>query len=144
MVGDTQAASKTLENRLLNSILVHSGYLSHEQALQASQNANLLLLPIGDSPLEKFIYSGKIFDYLRSGVPILAIAPEDSVVDQVLRETRHGQTFRSTQTAEIIMQEYHRWQSGEKREALHSPLIHKYERKLLTKQLASILDQVSQ
>lgn len=147
LTGDMEAGRDLLQKYDWGDVLVQTGYLSHAEALQSNLNASLLLLPIGDGDAMKYVHSGKFFEYLRSGTPILAIAPEDGVVAQMLRETGHGQAFRSTRTAEIkafILREYHRWRSGGKREALHSPRIHQFERKYLTGQLACILNEVSQ
>lgn len=127
----------------LAQIMEYTGYLSHSQALQANLSANMLLLFVGDEEKFKAVYTGKFFEYLRSGRPILALAPKDGAVERVLRESGHGEAFLSTQISEIkamILREYRKWAQGEALELLHSPVIEQFERKVLTKQLADILD----
>ena len=127
----------------LAQIMEYTGYLSHSQALQANLSANMLLLFVGDEEKFKAVYTGKFFEYLRSGRPILALAPKDGAVERVLRESGHGEAFLSTQISEIkamILWEYQKWAQGEALELLHSPVIEQFERKVLTKQLADILD----
>lgn len=127
----------------LAQVIESTGYLSHQEALQANVDANLLLLLVGDEPKFKPVYTGKFFEYLRSGRPILALAPKDSAVDRVLRESGHGEAFLSTQIPKIksmILQEYKKWEQGEGQKPLHSPVIKRFERKTLTGQLAGVLE----
>jgi len=129
----------------LAQIIEQTGYLSHSQALQANLNANLLLLLVGDEAKFKPCYTGKFFEYLRSGRPILALGPRDGVVDKALRKTGHGQAMLSTQIPKIksmILQEYKKWERGEGVGLLHSPMIEKFERKVLTEQLAQVFSDV--
>ena len=130
----------------LEEILVQTGYISHSKALQCNLESNLLLLLVGDEAKFKNVYTGKFFEYLRSGRPILALAPKGGAVARVLRETGHGESFLSTQVGQIkamILREYRKWQSGEPAELLRAPAIARFERKELTRQLAEVLDRVS-
>lgn len=127
----------------LSDILVQTGYLSHRDALQSNLDANLLLLLIGEGENLKSFYSAKLFEYLRSGRPVLAIAPKGGVVDQLLRESGHGKAFDTRQIVEIkamILEEYLKWKSCRGGPLLHSPVIEKFEGKYLTKQLTDVLD----
>lgn len=129
----------------LESIIDFKGYLSHQEALQANLDANLLLLLVGDEPKFKSVYTGKFFEYLRSGRPILALAPEGSAVGETLRESGHGEAYLSTQLSEIkamILREYRKWEQGEVSELLHSPAIERFERRALTEQLSGVLSAV--
>ena len=130
----------------LGAVVEQAGYVSHQEALQANYDSNMLLLLVGDSEKNKATYTGKFFDYLRSGRPILALASLDGAVAQALRETGHGEARLSTDLAGIkamILKEYGKWRRGEKRSRLHSPLIARFERSRLTGQLAEILESVS-
>lgn len=129
----------------LEEIIVQTGYVSHQTALEYNLNADLLLLLVGDEAQFKPIYTGKFFDYLRSGRPILALAPKNGAVDRVLRETGHGEAHLSTQISEIkkmILREYQAWQNGKAAKQLCSPKIQQFERKALTGQLANVLSSV--
>lgn len=136
---------KIKEQYNLESIIDFKGYLSHQEALQANVDANLLLLLVGDEPKFKSVYTGKLFECLRSGRPILALAPEGGVVDEMLQESGHGEAYLSTQLSEIkamILREYQRWEQGEVPEPLHSPAINRFERRALTEQLEGVLSAV--
>lgn len=129
----------------LAQVIESTGYLSHQEALQANVDANLLLLLVGDEPKFKPVYTGKFFEYLRSGRPILALAPKDGAVDRVLRESGHGEACLSTQIPRIkamILREYRKWERGEGLKPLHSPVIGRFERKALTQRLAEVLENI--
>lgn len=129
----------------LEKNIVYTGYVSHQEALQSNLDANLLLLLVGDEEKFKPVYTGKIFEYLRSGRPILALAPKGGAVDQVLRESGHGKAFLSTETNRIknmILREYQKWQAGEIPKFLHSPQIERLERRVLTKQLTQVFESI--
>lgn len=129
----------------LAQIIENTDYCAHSQALQANLNADLLLLLVGDEPKFKPVPTGKFFEYLRSGRPILALAPKGGFVDCTLRETKHGKTFLGTQLSGIksmILREYKRWERGERTLLLHSPGIDRFERRALTGQLAQVLEDV--
>lgn len=123
----------------MEDIFQYVDYVSHKEALLANLNSDLLLLLVGDGSQLKTVYTGKVFEYLRCGRPILAIAPKDGVVDQLLKETKQGKAFLSTQILEIkqmILEEYIKWQNGIRR-------IQGFERKALTAKLAEIFEKVS-
>ena len=147
IVGDARQYNpyQEAEKYKLGSIIEQIRFSSHHEAILSNIRANILLLLVGDEDRVKFSYTGKIFDYLRSGRPILALAPTNGVVAQTLQETGHGEACLSTDLPGIkafILQEYRKWQRGDKRELLHSPLIKRFERKNLTGQLANIFDEV--
>lgn len=62
----------------------------HQEAIREQASATALLLLINNSPNAKGILTGKIFEYLASKRPILAIGPEDGDTAAVLNETKHG------------------------------------------------------
>lgn len=149
IVGDaTNYDPKKLAQKYnLESIVVQTGYVSHGEAIRSNLEANLLLYLLGDEERFRHVFLGKIFDYLRSGRPVLAIAPPGGVIDQILRETGHGHAFISTQISEIkamILQEYKKWEKGEHCDFLCSPLIKQFERKHLTKKLVQIFENIQQ
>lgn len=57
------------------------GYLSHAESLRAMSRASLLLLLTGEDATSRGMLTGKIFEYLGSGAPILALAPEGEAAE---------------------------------------------------------------
>lgn len=139
-----EAANKQIADQYgLGDVFEQTGYVEHKTALQANLDSDLLLILVGDATKFKYFYPGKIFEYLRSGKPIMAIASKESGVAKILSETGHGETFLSTQTENIksyILREYEEWRSRSDNKYERSPLIEIYERRYLTMKLADVLN----
>ena len=77
-----------VERAKLDSLPISfTGYVSHEQALAEMAGASALLYsrPPGDRVL-----SGKIFEYLTSGRPVLSVAHPESLASALVRELGAG------------------------------------------------------
>ncbi|CAH0438396.1 glycosyl transferase [Clostridium neonatale] len=121
-----------------------NGYLSHEESLIKSNNADILLLICGEEESSKQVYTGKVFEYLRLRKPVLSISPKGSLVDKLLDETECGinAEYNDIETIEkIILNYYNSWLKGNKIE-VGAKNIEKYERKELTKKLVEIFNEV--
>ncbi|MFT5079295.1 MAG: glycosyltransferase involved in cell wall biosynthesis [Planctomycetota bacterium] len=69
------------------------GYIPHEDALHLQRSSQLLLLLEMDRPETKAIIPGKLFEYLQARRPIIAIGPEGSDMETILRSTKSGRFF---------------------------------------------------
>ena len=67
-------------------------YIPHDEIQQIQQSSQVLLLLINNTPNAKGILTGKLFEYLASGRPILCIGPEDGDAARILNETHSGIT----------------------------------------------------
>jgi len=56
-------------------------------------DSSLLLLVIPDHPENRLIITGKLFEYLRTGNPIICLGPADGDAAKIIHETGAGQTF---------------------------------------------------
>ena len=61
-------------------------YLPHDEVIRAQQNSRVLLLVVNRTANARMILTGKIFEYLNSGRPILAIGPEDGELAHLLEQ----------------------------------------------------------
>ena len=68
-------------------------YLPHDQALAYLQHARMLLLVIPEVKHNECILTGKLFEYLRAGRPVLCLGPPNGDAAAVLKETGAGETF---------------------------------------------------
>ncbi|MDR9442929.1 MAG: glycosyltransferase [Schleiferiaceae bacterium] len=66
------------------------GRVSHAEAIAKMQAADMLLLFIGRAARSKSVYSTKLFEYLRTGRPILAMAHEDGAAAEVIQDCEAG------------------------------------------------------
>lgn len=72
------------------SFYKYLGYKTHHEALEYCLGANYLLLCINDDPSSKYIYSGKLFEYIRLGKPIIGLVPLDGIISDLFKEYKLG------------------------------------------------------
>lgn len=77
------------------------GTISRKKALQLAIDANLLLLPLNKSENSKGRLPGKIYEYLRTFNPILALGPTDSDAHTILKQCRAGVCYEYNDNAAI-------------------------------------------
>ena len=75
--------------------------VDHHTALHELAQANVLLTTF-DRRLYKTNISGKLFEYLASGRPILGILPADGTMADIIRECRAGWVADCDQPAQIV------------------------------------------
>jgi glycosyltransferase involved in cell wall biosynthesis len=83
-------------------------------ALQRDSEALLLLIPEADGR-GKGVLSGKVFEYIAVGRPILAVVPPDGAAAELIRETEAGVVAPPDDPAAIraSLEELHgRWRDG--------------------------------
>ena len=67
-------------------------HVPHDEVQTWQQSSQVLLLLVNNTPNAKGILTGKLFEYLASGRPILCIGPEDGDAAQILTQTHAGTT----------------------------------------------------
>lgn len=73
----------------LDGIVRVLGYVPHAESVSWLRRAHLLLLPTGQGPEARHLATGKIFEYIASGTPVLALAPEGEA-RRIVTETGSG------------------------------------------------------
>lgn len=68
-------------------------YVDHSAAVQFMLNTSVLLLIIPDHRSNKSIITGKIFEYIASGRPIICLGPSDGDAAEIIRTGGYGRTF---------------------------------------------------
>ncbi len=79
-----------IEKNGLKDYFVDLGTLPRHEVLQLMVDSNLLLLPINKADNAKGRLPGKLYEYLRSFTPVLALGPKGSDVEKILKETKTG------------------------------------------------------
>ena len=116
------------------------GYVSHQEAIQIQHDAQVLLLVEMDSPETKSIIPGKLFEYVAANRPILALGPEGSDVEGIIKETNTGMYFKYTDKEKLKQQLQLYYEAYLKANLnVNSKNIEKYSRSTLTKSLSTIL-----
>ncbi|MCI0531462.1 MAG: glycosyltransferase [candidate division Zixibacteria bacterium] len=121
------------------------GYLPHKQALADTLNADLLLLTTSDSYNSKLVSTGKIYEYLAARKPILAIVSPDGAAAELIRECKAGTVVAPDDHEGIkkaLLEYFLKFKSGRQQNLSEEADISKYERKNLTRELASFFNQL--
>jgi glycosyltransferase involved in cell wall biosynthesis len=91
LIGTTsQEVLATIKNYNLNPYVNNIGYLSHKEAVEEQRKSQLLLLIEINSLDTIGIIPGKLFEYLVSERPILAIGPKGSDFAEIIEATNTG------------------------------------------------------
>ncbi|WP_299117050.1 glycosyltransferase [uncultured Winogradskyella sp.] len=116
------------------------GYVSHNKAITFQLQSQLLLLIEIDSEDTKAIIPGKVFEYLISETPILAIGPENSDVEQIITSTNTGTYFNYDQNSKLktqILKYFEAYQSNNLK--VNAIGLQPYSRKALTEKLTNMI-----
>jgi len=123
-------------------IIHYNGYLSHEKSISIAMNSNILVLlgiSGGDSPTG---CTGKVFEYIRMGKPILSLSC-DRTSKEIIMKTQTGESFDYDNHAGIkqfILRHFEAWKKGDEKFKCNQREIAKYSRKVTTQKLAQIFD----
>jgi len=85
----------------LEDIVLQRKSIAHNKVAQLLCGASMLLLCVNRAPTSKAILTGKLFEYLASGRPILAIAPKEGEAAQLLARTQCGRAFDTNDAKEL-------------------------------------------
>jgi glycosyltransferase involved in cell wall biosynthesis len=116
-------------------------YLPHIEALRIAASSSALLLLINQTPNRQGIVTGKLFEYLATGRPVICIGPVDGEAALILNETKRGRTFEyddlksMTQWLEALYNE----NLAEKLQSKQLTNVLKYSRQAQAKQLAALI-----
>ena len=68
-------------------------YVDHRTSLRYMVESTMLLLIIPDHKSNKSIITGKLFEYIAAGKPVICLGPGDGDAAEILKESGHGFTF---------------------------------------------------
>ncbi|MDN3666888.1 glycosyl transferase family 1 [Algibacter miyuki] len=131
---------QSIEISGLSKYMNNFGYVSHKASIRYQKSSQVLLLVEIDSEETKCIIPGKLFEYLVSNRPILALGPKGSDVETIIKETNTGNYFSYNDSKSLkstILGHYKNFKN--KNLKVHAVGLQKYSRKNLTAQLVSVL-----
>ena len=116
------------------------GYVSHDDAIKAQMQSQVLLLIEIDSEDTKAIIPGKLFEYMISNTPILAIGPKDSDVERIIKSTNTGAYFFYEANNTLKSQILAYFNAYKENALVTQPIgLKPYSRKELTKTLSELI-----
>ena len=117
-----------------NDILKYTEYLGvipYPQMLQELMNADILMV----CPTESRHVPGKLFEYLRTGNPILAFNDKNDEVRWLIEESNAGKLLSYSDDAEDFLKNYKNYRHD-------VDAVKQYDRKLITEKFSHILNKI--
>jgi hypothetical protein len=118
-------------------------YIDHQECLKHMVNSDAMLLIEGGGPGSEAFYTGKIFEYIQTGNPILAVIPENGAAADIIRRTKTGIVCNWDNINKIeegFLKLYNAWLRDIKIINPDYQEISRYDRRTLTRNLAELLD----
>lgn len=105
----------------------------------------MLLLLLWDHPSEVGVYTGKLFEYLASKRPILAIGGPKGVVNELLERTEAGSFVSSVEDIKHAITNYYNEYklTGRVSYKGNTLQIEKYSQKEMANKFAEVLNDIS-
>lgn len=118
-------------------------YVPHSKSIEYLLLSDCLLLIVDESKESKNIVPGKVYEYIGVRKPLLAIAPQDSDIAELIRETKSGYVAHQSEvikTADILLGYYKKWKDNKSLIEQNDKEINKYERRNSAKRLSELLN----
>jgi glycosyltransferase involved in cell wall biosynthesis len=131
---------ETIQSFGLSKFINNLGYISHKEALEQQRKSQVLLLIEINSEDTKSIIPGKLFEYMVSERPILAIGPNESDFAKIIKETNTGVFVNYNEKEKLkstIIEFYNAFLEGNLKS--HAIGLQNYSRQNLTKKLVDYL-----
>lgn len=137
----SQEVLETITEFRLDPFVNNLGYLSHNEAVSQQRSSQVLLLIEINSEATKNIIPGKLFEYMVSERPILALGPENSDFETIIKSTNTGifhQYDEYDELKQTILEFYAKYKTNSLK--VQAVGLQQYSRKNLTKQLAELIN----
>ena len=140
---DNSVIESIKKNNLENNVEIIP-YIPHEKVIIEQSSSQVLLLFINNSPNAKGIMTGKIFEYMASGRPILAIGPTDGDTAIILDKTQSGiiVDFEDKEgIKEVIVDLFNRFK-GNQLVTKKNKVVENYSRRALAKEYVNLIEEI--
>lgn len=138
----TSDEKEAIEQSSVKACFTLVGRVSYQESIQYQRDADVLLLVIAAKLLS--ITGNKIFEYLASGRPILALAPPDSSAGQLVAQHGAGLVVAPddhTGIERALLTLYTQWQAGLLPTRVPNG-VRQFDRQVLTSKLAGLFDSL--
>lgn len=114
------------------------GYKHHHEVFEYYRRARLLVLILTDTKNAKGNIPGKLFEYMSTGRPIVALGDPNGDAAHILHSANAGRVFFHQDSAGLqsFLSDFRSYPSG-----MAATNISQYSRRNLTKKLAQLLDE---
>jgi len=131
---------ETVQEFHLNNYMLNLGYVTHEEAIKEQRKSQVLLLIEINSEDTKSIIPGKLFEYMVSERPIIALGPEGSDFAEIISSTNTGVFLKYDEIDKLkasILNYYQQFLEGKL--LSHAVGLQEYSRRKLTEKLSKLI-----
>ena len=142
----SRATLESIRRYRLEATVTVIPYVSHGEAINWICGADLLLLTINRVPNPHGIITGKLYEYLASGNPVLCLGPVEGDAANLIATAGAGSTFEHTDRSAIkatLREHYEAWKSGHPMKGASTEAVKLYSRRAQAGKVASILTEIS-
>jgi len=137
----SQEILESISNYQLEAFCNNLGYVSHSEAIAHQRKSQVLLLIEINSEDTKSIIPGKLFEYMVSERPIVAIGPNDSDFAEIITSTNTGVFFTYSEKERLKKTILSYFELFLENKLLVHPIgLQHYSRKSLTEKLANLIN----
>ncbi|WP_291130640.1 glycosyltransferase family 4 protein [Flavobacterium sp. UBA7682] len=136
----SQEVLDTITEFKLNDYVLNLGYVSHQEAVEHQRKSQVLLLIEINSEDTKSIIPGKLFEYMVSERPIVAIGPEGSDFAEIITATNTGVffTYEEKEKLKALLLKYYQEYKNQSLK-VHAVGLQQYSRQRLTEKLSKLI-----
>jgi glycosyltransferase involved in cell wall biosynthesis len=145
LIGNFKAAQlqEKIQSFKLRDVVTLLSYMKHRDCLIELLKSDALLLIEPSGPGAEAFYTGKVFEYMNTGRPILATIPYNGAAAQLITQTNTGLVSDYNDimgTVKNLTELYNSWVNNLKPLEPNKSEVQKYERKELTRSLVKVLN----
>ena len=144
LIGKTSQKIKDyLGQKKFRSCVDYIDYVDYSKAVEFMCSSQLLLMVEVNDNESSYAIPGKLFDYIYSKRPIMAIGPNKSEVKNILLETKSGRFFNYDELLLLkshLQNLYKEFEEGQIRP--NNGDVNSYSRKILTNKLSKLIKDV--
>jgi len=122
-------------------------YVPHAEVTRIMAGSELLFFVVPQSRNNKLIITGKLFEYLASGTPVLSVGPVKGDASEILTDTGREKMFDYSEKMlfkQRLMQYYLDWKAqGNKLEKLDTDMLDQYSRKSSARLMTDIMKEIT-
>ncbi len=135
---------ENLKHQGLQNNAQRSDYMPHSEVVKAMAQSPVLLLPLNNTPNNKGVLSGKLFEYLAAKRPIFGIGLPEGDAARILKETQAGNLFGFDDyngMKQAVIELYEKYLSNNL--SVQSNSIDRYSRKSCAESYTALLNEIS-
>lgn len=140
-----QPVLQSLNQHGLDDITRHMEYVPHSEAIRHMRQSAMLFFVIEPARYDRGMITGKLYEYMASGCPILSFGPLESDAAAILAETATGHLFDRDDiegTIQFIRSYYQAWEQGIYLGTVPRQSLQFYSRRHQTLVLADLLNHL--